>query len=522
MIPVDNMMNIKRLSTLVSTSSSLFLRVWNPLWEVLSLSPADENFYPSRNISVSIERGRLSVAYGSRFLSKITIRKSREYTYEEDRYPQPDFLASSLTLFLSEFGASGVDVTLLIPKAWTIIQTVELPATVRENLPEVLSYELDRLTPFSSENALYDYRVISTDAEKLRVMLIVARAEMIKPYLDMLGTSGINVSRISVSLSSFQTVLHHVDRKFDNAIFLSVIGNEYEGALFANSEIQESFAGSFSSDDQQIRVQTITSELSPLMNDAKQHGKSPAFITLLQDMNASLKESLRQSIGVPFSSLNEMDIKITMQETTDKIPYTSIGCTLESLLPKAHRINLLSKGFHEKSSSPKFLTIVLLCIILGIWIVYLLSPLKVESRKLQAIDRQISIRKDEVMSVTALKNELQSLNKDIQTIYAFKHDKPTAMNILKELTSILPKSTWLTRIRLTEKNVQIEGYAASASGLLSKLETSPYFQKAEFAAPTFRDKRLSASRFNIKMEFEGTQSSKDSIPAVEEVESDEE
>jgi Tfp pilus assembly PilM family ATPase/Tfp pilus assembly protein PilN len=519
---MDNMMNIKRLSSLASSSFSLFQRIWNPLCGILSLSPADENFYPAKNISVSIERGRLSVAYGSRFLSKITMRKSRQYTYEEGRYPQPDFLASSLTLFLSEFGASGVDVTFLIPKAWTIIQTVDLPVTVRENLPEVLSYELDRLTPFSAENALYDYRVISTDAEKLRVMLVVARADIVKPYLDILSVSGINVSRISVSLSSFQTVLHHVDSKFDNIIFLSVIGKEYEGALFSNGEIKESFAGSFSGEDQQAQVQTITSALSPLMNNVKQHGKSPAVITLLQDMNASLKESLRQSIGFPVSSLHEMDMKITMQEKTDKIPYAAIGCTLESLLPKAHRINLLSKGFNEKSSSPKILTIVLLCIILSIWIVYLLSPLKVESRKLQAIDHQISIRKDAVMNVNELKNELKSLNTDIETIYTFKHDKPSAMNVLKELTTILPKSTWLTRIRISETRVQIEGYAASASGLLSKLETSPYFQKAEFAAPTFRDKRLSASRFNIKVEFEGTDAKKESEPAVGEGERDEE
>jgi Tfp pilus assembly protein PilN len=313
-----------------------------------------------------------------------------------------------------------------------------------------------------------------------------------------------------------------MDRKLDTAIFLSVVGNEYEGAFFSKGEIQESFAGSLVSDDQKERVQTITSELSPLMKNARQHGKSPVVITLLQDMNASLKESLRQSIGMPLSSLNEMDMKITLQDTTGTIPYAAAGCSLESLLPKAHRINLLSRGFHKKSSAPKFLTIVLLCIILGIWIVYLFSPLKVERRKLQAIDHQISVRKDEVMRVTALKDELQSLHKDIETIYAFKHDTPSAMNILKELTSILPKSTWLTRIRMTETNVQIEGYAKSASGLLSKLETSPYFQKVEFAAPTFEDKRLSASRFNIKMEFEGTESGKAPTPAAEEEERDEE
>lgn len=31
----------------------------------------------------------------------------------------------------------------------------------------------------------------------------------------------------------------------------------------------------------------------------------------------------------------------------------------------------------------------------------------------------------------------------------------------------------------------------------------PYFKKAEFSSPTFRDTRMNADRFNIKMEIEG-------------------
>jgi general secretion pathway protein L len=76
--------------------------------------------------------------------------------------------------------------------------------------------------------------------------------------------------------------------------------------------------------------------------------------------------------------------------------------------------------------------------------------------------------------------------------------------MLKELTTILPKSAWLTRVRLTDTAVEIEGYAASATELLPKLEESPFFKKVEFASPTFRDARLNSDRFVIKMEIEGT------------------
>ena len=78
------------------------------------------------------------------------------------------------------------------------------------------------------------------------------------------------------------------------------------------------------------------------------------------------------------------------------------------------------------------------------------------------------------------------------------------LNILRELTSILPKNAWLSRARLTSTSVDIEGYAGTATGLLPKLEASEYFRKVEFASPIMRDARMNAERFNIKMEVEDT------------------
>jgi general secretion pathway protein L len=137
------------------------------------------------------------------------------------------------------------------------------------------------------------------------------------------------------------------------------------------------------------------------------------------------------------------------------------------------------------------------------WILYLVAPLRVEEKRLQEIDHQIMLRKEEVKKVEALKKEIEALNTEITTINDFKGKKRMALNILKELTSILPKTAWLSRVRTTDVTVELEGYAASATGILSKLEASPYFEKAEFASPTFRDTRMNADRFNIRLAIEG-------------------
>ncbi len=86
-----------------------------------------------------------------------------------------------------------------------------------------------------------------------------------------------------------------------------------------------------------------------------------------------------------------------------------------------------------------------------------------------------------------------------------------SLNLLKELTTILPKNTWLTRARITDTTVEIEGYASSATELLPKLEASKYFKKSEFASPTFRDARMNADRFIIRMEIQGVKKSQEGV-----------
>jgi hypothetical protein len=69
----------------------------------------------------------------------------------------------------------------------------------------------------------------------------------------------------------------------------------------------------------------------------------------------------------------------------------------------------------------------------------------------------------------------------------------------------------LTRTRITDTAADIEGYANSATEIISKLEASQYFKKVEFASPTIRDTRLNADRFVIKMELEGIQKTEGEI-----------
>jgi Tfp pilus assembly protein PilN len=495
---------IKKLTSLASGWAPGFKRLGNTLYRILTFSPADDSVYPQEGLAVAIAKGSLSVAYGSRFLSGITVKGTRTYAFEEERYPQPEELASSLALAANEFGAPRSGLTLSIPKAWTIIRTVEFPATVKENMASVVAYEMDRLTPFTAGEAFFDFRVLKDDGEKITLLLMAARTDAVMPYIAALNGHGFAVDRISVALASFGAFFRQ-ERKSSDVLFLEIGEREYEGALFTGGAVSRTFSGAFNSADESLRAETISSSLKNHIETSGSRGDAPKAVVIMEGARPSLVGLLKAKVNIPFETLRPADARIRIPQLSKEVPYAAVGSLAETLRADAAGQNLLKKGIYAKQKTPVAVTIVLAAAIAVMLVLYVVAPLRVEEMRLAEMTRQVSSKKDAVKKVEDLKREAADLDADIASIRSFKQDKPMAINILKELTAVIPNSAWLTRVRITETGVDIEGYASSASELLPIIEASKYFQKVEFASPTFRDTRMKADRFVIKMEIEGFQ-----------------
>jgi Tfp pilus assembly protein PilN len=275
----------------------------------------------------------------------------------------------------------------------------------------------------------------------------------------------------------------------------------YEGGLVRNNIFSSPFWGSFSEIDEKSRVDAVAGAVNPLIEGAKKQGFLLPVIVYSREQafSAALKQRIDSSVRV----LNDGEMKLKFFVNRWDIPCSAAGEVLESLWSKARGTNLLGKGVEKKEKKGMAVTLVLILLLLAAWVPYVVLPLQREEKRLAEINRQIGLRKDEVRKVEALKKEVDALNDETNAIRDFKETKPMALVILKELTTILPKDTWLTRTRITETTVEIEGYAKSASEILPKLEQSKYLKKVEFAQSTIRDPRMDSDRFVIKTELEG-------------------
>ena len=466
----------------------------------MTFSLMDGIIVPKKSVAVSIERGLLWVVLGTRFLSRIKIVRSRKYVFEEDRHLSPESLATTLSMAIKELKASKAGISLSIPKDWVMVRTVELPSTVKADLSTVMAYELDRLTPLSSDSAYYDFKVLNERDGRLSIVVVAARADRIDPYLTALRKEGIAIERVTINLSGLGTLCSYIDPTA-NSICMEVDSFGYEGGFIHGHTMVSAFGGSFSGIGPAERAEVIRDGIEPVFDLARSLGLTPAVYVYMKDKG---ELSPDWCTDCPMRALRPADVKVGPSVNPEDISYVAIGVAFESLWSKAKGLNLLGKGLGSVSTVPKAGTYALILLLLAAWVPYAILPVRREEARLNEINRQISLRKDEVRKVEALKKEVEVLGAEVASIEDFKEGRPTGLVLLKELTATLPKSVWLTRARVAETQVDIEGYANSASDILPKLEQTKYFRKVEFMSPTIRDTRMNADRFVIKMEIKGS------------------
>jgi general secretion pathway protein L len=83
------------------------------------------------------------------------------------------------------------------------------------------------------------------------------------------------------------------------------------------------------------------------------------------------------------------------------------------------------------------------------------------------------------------------------------------IDVLEELTKIFPDTVWIWNFKYNGKEVELSGFADSASDLISLLDRSPLFEKVEFMAPVTKERQMrpdgenkEKERFKIKMKLE--------------------
>jgi general secretion pathway protein L len=112
---------------------------------------------------------------------------------------------------------------------------------------------------------------------------------------------------------------------------------------------------------------------------------------------------------------------------------------------------------------------------------------------------EITARIDQVQKAAnqalALRDQLDRALEASNMLSHKKQTIPPQVDVLRELTLILPNDTWLERLQIKGDSLQIIGQSAKASALIGLVEASPLLGSAAFMSPVTTDPRTNKERF---------------------------
>lgn len=104
-----------------------------------------------------------------------------------------------------------------------------------------------------------------------------------------------------------------------------------------------------------------------------------------------------------------------------------------------------------------------------------------------------------------LRRQLEAMTQPFEI--ARTHQPALSLDLLTELTKLVPDDARLTELRITGDVIELTGLAADAPGLIAKLEGSKRFAHVKFRSPVMRRPNTTQDRFEISMKLEGARGS---------------
>ncbi len=124
-----------------------------------------------------------------------------------------------------------------------------------------------------------------------------------------------------------------------------------------------------------------------------------------------------------------------------------------------------------------------------------LLPLWQQRTIVIALQKKVDTLQRQSGEILALREQLEKATLAAQFLTEKKQNRPPMVELLRELTAILPDHSWLERLQIKGDHVQLIGQSASAPALLGVVEASRWLNSAAFTSPVTNDRRTGKDRF---------------------------
>ena len=164
----------------------------------------------------------------------------------------------------------------------------------------------------------------------------------------------------------------------------------------------------------------------------------------------------------------------------------------QDLLPEKFRL--------RKNKLPQLLTAISAAAFGLLLLAVLLLPVLMDRTLMQELQHDVKTAGKTAKEVESLREGVQKLEHETGFLAERKRSEPAMVDMLNELSRVIPDQTSLYGLQYRDRKVVIQGRSPAASSLIELIEASPYFKNTSFVSPVIKDIASGQERFQIASE----------------------
>jgi len=168
---------------------------------------------------------------------------------------------------------------------------------------------------------------------------------------------------------------------------------------------------------------------------------------------------------------------------------TSDGPLGINLLPEALRYHVINQQVR--------LNWVIGAVTVSLMIFVMMQSLWLREHQIKVLDEAIEDVRAEAQAVQQIRKQIDDAREAAGFLQSRKIENGYKVEMLAELTRILPDDTYLDRLSMHQGTAQMQGKSGNAQSLIELVNNSPFFENASFRGPTRLDSRSGKEIFDL-------------------------
>ena len=471
------------------------------------------------SLGVQFGRDYVAMVFLKKLLRKVVLDCHEVISVPEDM-PEKEraaFLSSAIARAVNEKNINTESTWVGLPRTDTLLRLLSLPATAEENLAEVVRYEVGKYVSFPVEEIVYDYSLVerNTEDKTLKLLLAIARKETYERAFSILEKAGIRPLGMEVTTTALLNLAISTQNGNGHKPTMALVQVDrdvFETAWVHNGALRYSHMATFDKEDVSGRAAQIRREVRSGFRAAFafQQWKGPGGIdssAIYLTGGKDAGELLAEVKGGPDFTISPFPLTrigshVTLPDSSlSQTIVPVIGLALRGIQKVPYAINLLPQNLRKKTKKiGMYLSMFLFFVVMGLTVAWGFSSVVKKRLVLHNIEQEIDALKSEVSAIQAIQAEAQTTQEMMACIVRAGEEEVSHLDILKELTTIVPTSVWLTNMRYRKGSLQLSGYAQSASDLIAILDGSSLFHESEFTAPITRGREGESFKITTNVE----------------------